>query len=92
MTIEELKRRIAEENLDGYITIDFNNPPHGCENSEFLMKEPDGACTHIVMGDRGSYFVERRGLAEEEICEQIYKSILAKKDLVERKKQKKNNT
>ena len=86
MTIEELKRRIIDENLDG--NINFNTAAGGCENSEYLNKELDGTCTYIVMGDKGSYFVERRGLAEDEICEMIYKGLLADKKLAEWKKMK----
>ena len=86
MTIEELKQRIIDENLAGYTMLYFNTAAGGCENSEYLNKEPDGTCTYIVMGDRGSHFVERRGLAEDEICEMIYKSLLASKEYAERKR------
>ena len=88
MTIVELKQRMTDENLDGYKMIYFNAAAGGCENSEYLNKEPDGTCTYIVMGDKGSHFVERRGLAEDEICEMIYKSLLADKKYAEWKKKK----
>ena len=81
MTIEELKQRIIDENLDSNM-LSFNTAAGGCENSEYLNKEPDGTCTYIVMGDRGSHFIEERGLAEDEICERIYKSLLHEKNML----------